>query len=42
MLQSALRAERAHVAQLQRKLLLLQALLDAKAEAVHANELYGN
>ncbi len=42
MLQSALRAERAHVAQLQRKLLLMQVLLDAKTEAVHANELYGN
>jgi hypothetical protein len=30
MLQSALRAERAHVAQLQRKLLLVQGLLDAQ------------
>jgi hypothetical protein len=37
-LQSGLRAERAHVAQLQRKLLLLQALLDEqiKAEALQA------
>ena len=32
-LQSALRAERAHVAQLQRKLLLLQGLLDEQIEA---------
>jgi hypothetical protein len=30
MLQSALRAERAHVAQLQRKLLLVQGLLDSQ------------
>lgn len=30
MLQSALRAERAHVAQLQRKVLLVQGLLDAQ------------
>jgi membrane protein required for beta-lactamase induction len=37
-LQSGLRAERAHVAQLQRKVLLLQALLDEqiKAEALQA------
>jgi predicted RNase H-like nuclease (RuvC/YqgF family) len=32
-LQSALRAERAHVAQLQRKVLLVQALLDAELAA---------
>lgn len=33
MLQSALRAERAHVAQLQRKMLLIQVLLDERIEA---------
>jgi len=37
-LQLALRAERAHVAQLQRKVLLVQALLDARFEAEGANE----
>jgi multidrug resistance efflux pump len=32
-LQSALRAERAHVAQLQRKVLLVQGLLDKRVES---------